>query len=114
MANRSIFTTPEHLGEVLNLVLLEDILPELDLVLVMSVNPGFGGQKFIGRTYAKLDQLRDLRERTGSKTLIEVDGGVGPDNFRKLVEHGADVLVAGNSVFGAPDPLQAMAVLSGN
>ncbi len=90
---------------------LEAILPDLDLVLVMSVNPGFGGQRFIEGTYRKLDALCALRQRTGSSALIEVDGGVGTDNHRKLVAHGADVLVAGNSVFGAADPTAAIAAL---
>jgi ribulose-phosphate 3-epimerase len=90
---------------------LEAILPDLDLVLVMSVNPGFGGQRFIDGTYRKLDALRELRQRTGSDVLIEVDGGVGAENHRRLVEHGADVLVAGNSVFGAADPRAAIASL---
>lgn len=93
---------------------LEDIITDLDLVLVMSVNPGFGGQKFIEHTYAKLDALRDLRARRGSRALIEVDGGVGPENFARLVEHGADVLVAGNSVFGSKDPAAAIRVMSGS
>lgn len=92
---------------------LEDIIHDLDLVLIMSVNPGFGGQKFIENTYRKLDQLNDLRQRSGSKTLIEVDGGVGEGNFRKLVQYGADVLVAGNSVFGASDPAAAIRELCG-
>ena len=92
---------------------LEDIIADLDLVLVMSVNPGFGGQKFIENTYRKLDALRDLREQRGSKALLEVDGGVGVDNVEKLVAHGADVLVAGNSVFGAKDPGAAIVALSG-
>lgn len=92
---------------------LEDIIADLDLVLVMSVNPGFGGQKFIENTYRKLDALRDLREQRGSKALLEVDGGVGVDNVEKLVAHGADVLVAGNSVFGAKDPSAAIVALSG-
>jgi ribulose-phosphate 3-epimerase len=87
---------------------LEDIIADLDLVLVMSVNPGFGGQKFIANTYRKLDQLRDLRSQRHSKALIEVDGGVGQDNVHELVRHGADVLVAGNSVFNAKDPMQAI------
>lgn len=90
---------------------LEAILPDLDLVLVMSVNPGFGGQRFIEGTYRKLDALRELRLRTGSGALIEVDGGVGTDNHRRLVDHGADVLVAGNSVFGAADPRAAIITL---
>lgn len=92
--------------------LLEDVLADIDIVCMMSVNPGFGGQKFIARTYAKIEALVALRERTGSKALIEIDGGVGEDNARQLVDTGADVLVAGNSVFGASDPMAAMARLS--
>ena len=91
---------------------LEDIIADLDLVLVMSVNPGFGGQKFIANTYRKLDQLRDLRSQRHSKALLEVDGGVGLDNVRELVRHGADVLVAGNSVFNAKDPAEAIVALT--
>jgi len=91
---------------------LEDIIADLDLVLVMSVNPGFGGQKFIANTYRKLDQLRELRAQRHGQALIEVDGGVGPDNVRELVHHGADVLVAGNSVFNAKDPMAAIEALT--
>jgi ribulose-phosphate 3-epimerase len=75
------------------------------MVLLMSVNPGFGGQKFIEHTTSKVKELRALIERTGSKALIQVDGGVNLDTGRRLVEAGADVLVAGNSVFKAPDPV---------
>lgn len=92
--------------------LLEDVLADIDIVCLMSVNPGFGGQKFIVRTYGKIEALVALRARTGSKALIEIDGGVGEDNARLLVDTGADVLVAGNSVFGAADPMAAMARLS--
>jgi ribulose-phosphate 3-epimerase len=92
--------------------LLEDVLADIDLVCLMSVNPGFGGQKFIERTYAKVARSKELRERTGSKALIEIDGGVGAENSRKLITAGADVLVAGNSVFGASDPSRAIAELS--
>lgn len=83
---------------------LEDIIGEVDMVLLMSVNPGFGGQKFIENTLKKVRDLRVLMERTGSSPLIEVDGGVNLDTGRRLVEAGADMLVAGNAVFGAPDP----------
>lgn len=83
---------------------LEDIIGEVDMVLLMSVNPGFGGQKFIENTLKKVRDLRALMERTGASPLIEVDGGVNPDTGRRLVEAGADMLVAGNAVFGAPDP----------
>jgi len=92
--------------------LLEDVLGDLDLVCLMSVNPGFGGQRFIERTYQRIATLKELRERTGSKALIEIDGGVGENNFEQLVSTGADVLVAGNSVFGAKDPQKAIEKLS--
>ncbi len=83
--------------------LLEDILPELDMVLLMSVNPGFGGQKFIEQTYSKISRLRAMIERQKLQTLIEVDGGVNLANAAKLYECGANVLVAGNAVFKADD-----------
>lgn len=87
---------------------LEEILPEADLICVMSVNPGFGGQKFIPGTYGKLEKLTALRHATGSKALIEVDGGVNEENARTLLDHGVDVLVAGNSVFAAKAPQEAV------
>ena len=83
---------------------LEDIIGEVDMVLLMSVNPGFGGQKFIENTLKKVRDLRALMERTGASPLIEVDGGVNLDTGKRLVEAGADMLVAGNAGFGAPDP----------
>lgn len=83
---------------------LEEIAPELDLVMLMSVNPGFGGQKFIPSLVEKTRKLRQLLTATGSKALIEVDGGVNRETGHLLVEAGADVLVAGSAVFGAPDP----------
>ncbi len=92
--------------------LLEDVLADIDIVCVMSVNPGFGGQRFIERTYAKIEALVALREKTGSRALIEIDGGVDAGNAKKLAAIGADVLVAGNSVFGAQDPRAAMAALA--
>ena len=85
--------------------LLQDIICDVNMVLLMSVNPGFGGQKFIEHTIDKVRELRELIERTGSKALIQVDGGVNLDTGRRLVEAGADVLVAGNSVFKAADPV---------
>ncbi|PMD98789.1 ribulose-phosphate 3-epimerase [Siphonobacter sp. BAB-5405] len=91
--------------------LLEDILEELDLVLIMSVNPGFGGQKFIQRTYEKINRLSELRYTLNPQLLIEVDGGVNAGNARKLVEHGANVLVAGNFVFSAESPETVIADL---
>lgn len=83
--------------------LLEDIITEVDLVLLMSVNPGFGGQKFIENTYSKIARLRSMIERRGAKALIEIDGGVNLDNAPKLYNAGADVLVAGNAIFRLPD-----------
>ena len=83
--------------------LLEDILQDIDMVLLMSVNPGFGGQKFIPHTLDKIKELRALIERTGSQALIEVDGGVNLETGKLLVDAGADVLVAGSAVFKAPD-----------
>lgn len=91
---------------------LEEVLADTDIVCLMSVNPGFGGQRFIERTYAKIEALVALRERTGSKALIEIDGGVDAGNASRLAGTGADVLVAGNSVFGAPEPLRAIQALA--
>lgn len=83
---------------------LADILHSVDLVLVMSVNPGFGGQKFLENTYNKIMRLVDMRKQAYSSFRIEVDGGVNADNACKLFEAGADVLVAGSAVFKAPSP----------
>ena len=85
--------------------LLADIIRDVDMVVLMSVNPGFGGQKFIEHTIDKVRQLRQLIEETGSKALIQIDGGVNLETGKRLVEAGADVLVAGNSVFKAADPV---------
>lgn len=90
---------------------LEEILPDLDLVMLMSVNPGFGGQRFIEHSLDKTKRLRDLVERTGSKALIEIDGGVNRETGKLLVEAGADVLVAGSAVFGAKDPAEEIKFL---
>ena len=90
---------------------LEEIAPELDLVMLMSVNPGFGGQKFIPSMVEKTRKLRELLNRTGSKALIEIDGGVNRETGKLLVEAGADVLVAGSAVFGAHDPVAEVAAL---
>lgn len=89
--------------------LLSDIIRDADLVLLMSVNPGFGGQKFIPHTVEKIRQLRELITAKDSKALIEVDGGVTLENASMLMQAGADVLVAGSSVFNAPDPEEACA-----
>lgn len=84
--------------------LLEDIIQDVDMVLIMSVNPGFGGQKFIERSLSKVSRLREIIEQRGLNTLIEVDGGVNLETAKSLIDAGADVLVAGNAVFSAPDP----------
>lgn len=95
-------TPPGHLAYV---------LPDVDLVCVMSVNPGYGGQKFIPQTYEKVQALKHLIQETQSKALIEIDGGVTLDNAAQLLRAGADVLVAGNTVFSASDPAEAIARL---
>lgn len=84
--------------------MLEDVIAELDMVLLMSVNPGFGGQKFIDNAVAKTRRLRELIDRTGSKAQIEVDGGVNAATGALLAQAGADILVAGSYIFNAPDP----------
>ncbi len=91
--------------------LLEDVIQDIDLVCLMSVNPGFGGQKFIENTYKKITQLKNLIIQKQSSALIEIDGGVDEHNIKKLTECGADVLVAGNSVFGKPDVMGAITKL---
>ena len=91
--------------------LLVDIIQELDLVLIMSVNPGFGAQKFIDNSLNKVKELRKLIDRTGSEALIEVDGGVNDLTAPLLKKAGADILVAGSYVFGASDPLSRISVL---
>ncbi len=91
--------------------LLEDIITSCDLVCLMSVNPGFGGQSFIQHTYRKIAQLRSLIEASNSQCMIEIDGGVTLENAPLLLEAGADVLVAGNTVFGAPNPKEMIAQL---
>lgn len=88
--------------------LLEDIIEDIDMVLLMSVNPGFGGQKFIPRTYDKIRQLRQLIDSRGCRTKIEIDGGVTLQNKHLLAEAGAEVLVAGSAVFCAENPVQVI------
>lgn len=85
-------------------ITLEDIIGDLDMVLLMSVNPGFGGQRFIPNTLNKVKRLRELIEKSGSHALIEIDGGVNEENARQLAQAGADALVAGSAVFNAPSP----------
>ncbi|MGQ1890995.1 ribulose-phosphate 3-epimerase [Thermophagus sp. OGC60D27] len=91
--------------------LLEDIIEQVDLVLIMSVNPGFGGQKFIHNTYQKIESLKNLIERKKSRALIEVDGGVSLDNAADLYRAGADVLVSGSFIFNSSDPLHTISQL---
>lgn len=93
---------------------LEDIIKEIDLVLIMSVNPGFGGQKFIQHTYEKIVQLTELIDKKNADVLIEVDGGVGPGNSAQLSQLGADVLVAGNAIFSAENPLEVIQQMAEN
>jgi ribulose-phosphate 3-epimerase len=90
---------------------LSEILSDLDLVCIMSVNPGFGGQKFIENTYSKVARLKELILAKGSQSLIEIDGGVNLQNAPSLIEAGADVLVAGSFVFSSPDPIKTIAAL---
>jgi ribulose-phosphate 3-epimerase len=94
-----------------SVALLEDVLPMTDIVCMMSVNPGFGGQKFIKGTYKKIAELKELIDKTGATTLIEIDGGVDLDNAPVLRGAGADVLVAGNTVFGSKDPVATITAL---
>ena len=94
-----------------NIDLLEDVIKDIDLVCVMSVNPGFGGQSFIENTYAKVAKLKSLITRKAANTLIEIDGGVTDKNAKQLVAAGADVLVAGNYVFKALNPTETIANL---
>ncbi|OYU80437.1 MAG: ribulose-phosphate 3-epimerase [Flavobacterium sp. BFFFF1] len=91
-----------------NIDLLEDVINDIDLVCLMSVNPGFGGQSFIENTYAKVRKLKALITRNGASTLIEIDGGVTDKNAKQLAEAGADVLVAGNFVFRSDNPIQTI------
>jgi ribulose-phosphate 3-epimerase len=88
-------------------VSLEEVAADLDHVLVMSVNPGFGGQTFIPRSESKVRAVRDLLSRAGSKAPIEIDGGIDHSNAARVVAAGVDILVAGNSIFGTDDPAQA-------
>jgi ribulose-phosphate 3-epimerase len=90
---------------------LEDVLEMTDLVCLMSVNPGFGGQKFIYQTIPKIQKLKEMITNINAATLIEIDGGVGLQNAEAILQAGADVLVAGNSVFGAKDPIATVAML---
>jgi ribulose-phosphate 3-epimerase len=92
-------------------LLLQDIIQDIDMVLIMSVNPGFGGQKFIPHTLDKIRELRTMISQRGLQVKIEVDGGITLENAKSIVDAGADVLVAGNTVFKSPDPKQTIAQL---
>ncbi len=113
--HRSIYSIKEHgmkAGVVINphtpVENLRDIVAHVDLVLLMSVNPGFGGQKFIEGTYNRISRLKDLLIQLNSQAVIEVDGGVDTTNAARLVEAGADVLVAGSAVFNTPNPAETI------
>lgn len=90
---------------------LQDIIEDVELVLIMSVNPGFGGQKFISNALNKVSRLRQMIDKSNSKAVIEVDGGVQGDNAKLLVDAGADVLVSGSYIFNAPNPLETISQL---
>ncbi|MFK7060971.1 ribulose-phosphate 3-epimerase [Flavobacterium oreochromis] len=94
-----------------NIALLEEVIQDIDLVCIMSVNPGFGGQLFIENTYSKIKKLKELIKRKEASTLIEIDGGVTTQNAKKLVEAGADVLVAGSFVFNSNNPQKTIVEL---
>lgn len=94
-----------------NVDLLEDVINDLDMVLIMSVNPGFGGQSFIENTYDKVRKLKALINKKGAETIIEIDGGVTSKNAKQLAEAGADVLVAGSFVFNSENPTKTIADL---
>ncbi len=94
-----------------NVSLLEDVIKDIDMVCIMSVNPGFGGQSFIENTYKKVRQLKEIITRNNASTIIEIDGGVTSKNAVQLVEAGADVLVAGNFVFKAENPTETISAL---
>lgn len=93
--------------------LLQDIITDIDLVLVMSVNPGFGGQSFIENSLVKIEEIREMAEEDNPDLIIEVDGGVNLETGKKLIEAGADALVAGSFVFGSENPSQTIADLKG-
>ena len=93
--------------------MVEDVLQEADVVMLMSVNPGFAGQEFISETLEKVKKLREMIDRRNLKTLIEIDGGVSRDNAKLLAEAGVDVLVAGSAVFKAADPIREIDILKG-
>lgn len=95
-----------------NVSLLEDVLDQIDLALIMSVNPGFGGQEFIPHSVEKVRKLRKMIDESGSKCLIEIDGGINRDNVGMLAAAGVDAFVAGSSVFGSKDPAETIAFMA--
>ncbi|MCC6721450.1 MAG: ribulose-phosphate 3-epimerase [Bacteroidia bacterium] len=116
--HRTVFAIKENgmkAGVALNphtpIYLLKDIIKDIDLVCLMSVNPGFGGQKFIENTYSKVAELKEMITIQNSNAMIEIDGGVTFDNYKKLINGGADVLVAGNTVFASSNPLETINLL---
>jgi len=94
-----------------DVAVLENVLPDLNMVLVMTVNPGFGGQKFIENSYKKIRKLKKMIRDAGAETLIQVDGGVREDNIGTLIEAGVDVFVVGNTIFSANDPIKMISKL---
>jgi ribulose-phosphate 3-epimerase len=112
----SIHSTGMKAGVVLNPATpvrsLTDIVADVDLVLIMSVNPGWGGQEFIENTYNKLGELRNLLEQKHSNALIQIDGGVGKHNVRSLADHGVQVLVIGSAIYSQPNPALEFTTLS--
>lgn len=95
-----------------NVELLEDVINDIDLVCMMSVNPGFGGQSFIGNTFKKVKKLKEIILRNNAGTLIEIDGGVTSKNAKELIDAGADILVAGSFIFSSEDPLKTIQELN--
>lgn len=91
-----------------SVALLEDVIQDIDLVCMMSVNPGFGGQKFISKTFDKVKELKEIIKKNNTQTLIEIDGGVNSENAQSLIEAGADILVAGSFVFKSESPLKTI------
>ena len=91
-----------------NISVLEDIINDIDLVCLMSVNPGFGGQSFIENTYFKIKKLKELIDKKGASTKIEIDGGVTSLNAKKLIQYGADILVAGSYIFRSENPIKTI------
>jgi ribulose-phosphate 3-epimerase len=113
---QTIHTLGAKAGVVLNpataVSSIKDIVSDIDLVLIMSVNPGWGGQEFIDHTYHKLIELHNLLEQKQSNALVQIDGGVSRENVYKLAEHGVHVLVAGSAIYDQPDPAAEFAALS--